>query len=383
MSRILLIDTNFSSKPIYDFLNDGNNEVFVVGANTSDFLAKCAENYINFNYSDIVEMKALIKKLNVDYIVPGCNDRSYEVCAALNVGGNFYGLDKIDVTETILHKEKFRIFANSIDLFVPSLITIDQVKDKLPVIVKPVDAYSGHGITIITKDNVEKLEEAIESAKEFSRTKTFLIEEYIVGQLYSHSAFISDGSVLRDFIVEEHSTANRFVVDTSRVVFDFSKEMLSQIRNGISRMAKSLNMSDGLVHTQFIRKGDSFWIIEITRRCPGDLYSMLIEFSTGFRYAETYAKSFLNQKLILSDQPAKKKDVLRHTISQSDEAYFSALKFNCSVNIEKLVPISLTGDKVKASPFGRIALLFLKANSKKELNVIFEKTLKRELYILE
>ena len=44
--NILLLDTNFSSAPIYEYLIEEGNEVYVIGNNPNDFLAKSAKNYI-------------------------------------------------------------------------------------------------------------------------------------------------------------------------------------------------------------------------------------------------------------------------------------------------------------------------------------------------
>jgi biotin carboxylase len=228
--------------------------------------------------------------------------------------------------------------------------------------------------------NQDLMIKAINLAKLFSISKQYIIEEFIEGQLYSHSAFITDGKVLIDFIVEEHCTVNPFVVDTSRVVYDFPYEMLSSIRNAIRLMAKHLNLKDGLIHTQFIKKENSFWIIEVTRRCPGDLYSQLIELSTGFMYAEAYTMPFLNKNNGLNDKIIERHHLIRHTISQQEEKLLSSLKFHYPICFEKFIPLSLVGDKIMASSFGRIAYLFMKFNSHDELRNLFEITLKRELY---
>lgn len=383
MRRILLLDTNVSSLPIYNYLVRENNEVFVVGGNPNDFLAKYAKNYINLDYSKIDQTRALVDSLKIDYIVPGCNDRSYQVCSELNSNGQFKGLDSYEVTETINNKEKFRTFSQKIGLPVPKVFSKAGADFVWPLIVKPVDAYSGRGTTILHKSEKRNLKAAIQHAKEFSRSKTHIIEEYVEGQLFSHSAFISGGKIILDFIVEEHSTVNPFVVDTSRVLFDFSPGFLTQIRKAISLMIKEVNLVDGLIHTQFIKNAESFWIIEITRRCPGDLYSLLIEFSTGFPYAEFYAKPFLNQHFKLNMASTFQSYIMRHTVSQPVEGLFGSLKFNFPIQIEKIVNISLAGDRVKASPFGRIALLFVKANSASELSYIYEQTLRRKLYDIQ
>ena len=69
-------------------------------------------------------------------------------------------------------------------------------------------------------------------------------------------------------IVEEHGTANPFVVDTSRVSYDFPSATLEGIRNDIMPLAGELRLQDGLIHTQFIKAGNQCWLIEVTRRCP-------------------------------------------------------------------------------------------------------------------
>ncbi len=380
MHRILLLDTNVSSLPIYNFLIKENNEVFVIGGNPSDFLAKYAKNYVNLDYSKIDQTRALIDSLKIDFIVPGCNDLSYQICSDLNSNGKFKGLDNHEVTETINNKEKFRDFSFKLGLPVPKVFSNAGVNYLWPLIVKPVDAYSGRGTTILHEYEKRNLKAAIQHAKNFSRSKTHIIEEYVEGQLFSHSAFISDGKIILDFIVEEHSTVNPFVVDTSMVVFDFSPGFLTRIRKAISLMIKEMDLIDGLIHTQFIKNAESFWIIEVTRRCPGDLYSILIELSTGVPYAEYYAKPFLNQHINLNIASTTQSHIMRHTISQPLERLFTSLKFNLPVQIVKLVNISLAGDRVKASPFGRIALLFVKANSASELAYVYEQTLRRKLY---
>ncbi len=383
MPKVLLIDTNFSSAPIYNYLIQSGHEVFVIGGNPNDFLAKSVKNYINFNYSDVDGVRKIIKSMKIDYIVPGCNDLSYKVCAELNSTGRYCGLDTLETTEIINNKLAFRTFASQIGLPVPRIIAEENTGKIWPLIVKPVDAYSGRGMKIVTKSERHELKKAINRAKEFSRSETIVLEEYVKGQLYSHSAIIADRKIIMDFIVEEYSTANPFVVDTSRVVYDFPQKMLNDIRDSITLMAQKLELGDGLIHTQFIKKGNSFWLIEITRRCPGDLYSQLIELSTGRRYAQTYTQPFVKQKIPLRKTKIKKTWIMRHTISQSVEGVLGSIQFNYPIRLEKMVQLSLAGDIVKASPFGRIALIFLRSNSEKKLMEIYKKTLDKKLYTIQ
>ena len=378
--KILLLDTNFSSGPIYNYLVESGNEVYVIGNNPNDFLAKYAKNYIQSDYTIIAQTRRLIESLQIEYIVPGCNDRSYQVYTELNSNQQFSLSDSSEINEIINNKKKFRSFATANKLSVPRVINSKDVGGIWPLIIKPVDSYSGMGITIIKESERNMLPSAMKFAKENSRTKTCIIEEFVEGQLYSHSAFVSNKSILIDFIVEEHGTANSFAVDTSKVINDFSQKILDDIRKEICHLANKLNLVDGLIHTQFIKHENSFWIIEVTRRCPGDLYSYLIESSTGFNYSQFYTKPFLNQKINFPDQPLKTAYILRHTISRPNEGFFSSIKFNLPIYIDRLVQIASSGDFIKSSPSGRIGILFIRADSKRELNILYELTLNRQLY---
>lgn len=380
MSRVLLVDTNFSSAPIYNFLVQAGYEVYVTGNNPGDFLARTAARYININYSDLSEARRLVGRLNIDFIVPGCNDLSYAVCSDLNSDGDYFCLDSTEATETINNKKKFREFALTAGLPVPQTFAEDEAGECWPLIAKPVDAYSGRGITVIRGADRNEFRSAVDCARKYSRSGECLLEEYVQGQLYSHTAFIRDGNILMDFIVEEHGTANPFVVDTSRVVFDFSGSMLHEIRAAITLLVGNLRLVDGLVHTQFIRNGGKFWIIEITRRCPGDLYSLLIELSTGWNYAGYYAAPFVDMMIEPCKDRQRQSWIMRHTISRPEKGIFNSIHFNFPLHIEMLWQISNSGDMVDASPFGRIGILFSRSESKQELDSLFAATLDRKFY---
>jgi hypothetical protein len=148
MSNVLLVDTNFAAQPIYRFLVSCGHSVTVVGSNSQDALAKGANHHVNLDYSDSRKLRELIEDRKIEYLVPGCNDRSYLVCAELNNNGQFPGIDPLPTAERLLHKAKFRELALSLGVSTPRLLSSADIGNRWPVIVKPVDAYSGRGVTI-------------------------------------------------------------------------------------------------------------------------------------------------------------------------------------------------------------------------------------------
>ncbi|MFN4327189.1 MAG: acetyl-CoA carboxylase biotin carboxylase subunit family protein [Azonexus sp.] len=383
MAKVLLVDTNLSSSPIYKFLVSEGYSVAVIGGNPNDYLARSAPWYIEGDYSDNKFLESVVDEHLFDYIVPGCNDRSYHACAELNCHKNFPGVDSLKVTEIINNKRKFRAFAEVNGLPVPKVYEPDACPLNRPLIVKPVDAFSGRGVTILKMPTESNIYDAINYANQASVTSSCVIEDYVSGQLFSHSCFISSQKILFDFVVEEHGTANPFVVDTSRVIWNFPSEVLQRIRSSIQLMAGVLGLVDGLVHTQFMFDGGSFWLIEVTRRCPGDLYSQLIEMATGFPYAEYYARKFVDLDYPRIDQNARCKFVMRHTMSLPHEANLEHLRFNVPILFDRIYPMAKIGEEIKRSPDSRIGLIFVSAENGEDFDGLFQRTLKRELYSVE
>ncbi len=379
MDKVLLLDTNFSSAPIYQYLIKENFEVFVVGDNPNDYLAKISPNYFNFNYSNINLVDDFIKDKGIKYLVPGCNDFSYKICSQLTQRHHFVGIENTETNEIINNKEKFRKFSLENDIPIPRVFKENDIPENSKFIVKPVDSFSGNGISVLENRDIQVIDLAIKRAQIASKSNGFLIEEFVEGQLYSHSAFIANKEIYKDFIVEEHCIANPFAVDTSWVDYNFSPQNLSEIRNQVNTIARKLNLKDGLLHTQFIKSNNKFWIIEVTRRCPGDLYSLLVEKSTGFRFAEEYCKHFLQNKNFDNQLTVIKNDIIRHTITSTEQKDFSTLEFNYSIHINAYLPISTYGSKLLPAPKGRVGLLFIKANIS-ESEIIRKLLIARKLY---
>jgi phosphoribosylamine-glycine ligase len=236
MNKVLLVDTGFSSMPIYNYLSSLGYEVHVIGLNPADCLAKIAKTYHQIDYSDSEKLAKIIIEKDYGYVVPGCTDVSYKTCAKLRPLFNFINTDSPLVTDILLQKKYFRQFCRKNDLPVPKLVdSLAKTKSEL-IVVKPVDAYSGRGIAILRPGQENEINEAIATAKSASTCGDYLIEEHVAGQLYSHSAFIAAKKIVFDVVVEEHGSANKFAVDTSWVVHDFPTCYLIKIRESIEKI---------------------------------------------------------------------------------------------------------------------------------------------------
>jgi biotin carboxylase len=378
MSKILLVDTNRAAVPIYRSLERWGHEVWVTGNNPAEPLARICPRYIRMDYSNLDALKDLIKKQKFHALVPGCTDVSYQVCAKVG-RGRFSGIDTVEATLSLANKAEFRKLAQQLGISVPKEVGLGEATGLGSVIVKPVDSYSGRGIEVLRHPRRATLAKALKVARGYSKTKEALIEEFVIGQLYSHSAFLRAGKVLIDFVVREDGVAHPFAVDTSCLATSFPRAARISLRKDVERLSKKLSLVDGLVHTQFIYHEGRYWVIEMTRRCPGDLYSLLIEYSTGFSYAAAYAAPFVRQKL--PRRPVRPKFIIRHTacpkIGGRD---FWGISFREEVKIRHFIPLATVGERLSSGPLGRAALMFLAFPSRAEQNRSYDKLLQRNLY---
>lgn len=376
MSKILLLDTAFSAIPIYNYLIHQKHDVYVMGNRANDALAiKAGNKWINQNYSQVDAVKRIFSDLSFEYIVPGCTDLSLEVCQQVNDS-----LGTLDSSETYQHigdKDKFRNLCGKLGIRSPQTVNIDEFPKSGRYIFKPVDAYSGKGITTVDGNDQGSINKADKAAKLASPSQRSLCEEFIEGQLYSYTSFLVNQNVVDSFTVIEGSSSNPFAVDTSYVIYDFPLETLNKLKKDVEAIAQHLQLVDGLFHLQFILSVDTPYFIEATRRCPGDLYSKLIEYSTGYDYAGKFASTYIDE--VYETKTTLKNSIVRHTVSSQTTSFYDGLEFTNSSTVKAFYPLLGLGSLMLPNQETRVGILFLEHENTHEL---YQKLLERNQLIL-
>lgn len=369
--KILLLDTNVSSLPIYNHLRIQGFDVFVGGTKPNDCLALLSNNYINFDYSSLNNIQQIVDEYKIDLVLPGCNDVSYSLaCEFENKNNRGLNLLSPQVDKIINNKNAFKFFAHNEKLKVPQLFDKSEINKSIlsKVIIKPEDSFSGRGVTVIDNISESEISAAIDFAKINSKSGNFLIEEFVEGKLFSHSAFIQNSEIYKDFIVEEHCLNNPFAVDTSWLIPNSLFKHLDVIRAEIKKIVYKLNLCDGLIHTQFIANDHNIWILEVTRRCPGDLYSLLIEYSTGFSYAANYINAIMGLPFVESDETDINRNILRRTITYKSQSSWISLKpHSDKFSLVEFFPLERTGAQLAPAPNGRAGIVFWETNKSEYL----------------
>lgn len=372
MKNILLCDANFCVLPILQSIMSKGDKLSVVGSLLSDPAHKLADSSVPINYVDIELLEKHILENKYDFLVPGCNDRSYLSLAKIAEKLNYPGFDKYDTVLNIHHKDKFRTFAQLQKYPVPKAVTkFEDIKDlKFPLIIKPVDSFSGKGTNKV--ESIADIEKYWDEAKKFSTTGDIIVEEFIEGKLYSHSAFIKNKKIVIDFFVNEYCTVYPYQVNSSNIATKLNDKIQKGLREWTEQFAQDLNLVDGLIHTQFISDNETFSLIEIARRCPGDLYSQLIEKSTGVNYAQLYSLPFIGEELPTIIEKKEKRFISRHTVSVDKECIFISSRVNLENKNIQNVQLKYSGERMKTAPFDKSSIYFIEHKFLEEMENLTE-----------
>jgi formate-dependent phosphoribosylglycinamide formyltransferase (GAR transformylase) len=373
--RTLLVGSSFSAAPIFFELKKRGHHVSVCGSVPADPCHQYADRSFHVDYSDREALLALVEVEHFDYLVPTCNDFSYISCAWVAEHRGFAGFDHYAVANILHTKNVFRELMENGDFHSPRARrlsaggTVDVEGLRFPLLVKPVDSFSGRGVSKI--GDVSALSGALNAAQQASRSGDAVVEEFVVGRLFSHSAFVREQVIVADFFVDEFCTVYPFQVNCSHHPSSLPDTQQAAVRAEITRLVEILGMTDGLLHTQFIAEGESYWIIECMRRCPGDLYGHLVELSTGVPYADFFVRPFIGEDLPTFWAAEQIKPVGRHTVS-TDQAQIS-YAFSCRVpDAEvRIVPLKNSGERLAPAPFDKLAIIFAEYGS---MAAMFEHT---------
>lgn len=375
--KVMLLDAAFSAMPIYDALVQAGHEVWVMGARAQDLLArKAGERWVEQDYSRVDEVRRHIDHLGVDAVVPGCTDVSLDTAVALRMNGGY--IDSPATNELLANKKAFRKLCAELDLPAPGVHEVSAFPRAGRFICKPVDAFSGRGISTFDGENVPAMQEALRLASAASRSGGAIIEDFAQGPLHSCSAFLMGGRVSQAFYVIEGSSANPYAVDTSHVVHHVPDACKHRLETSLGRLATHLQLCDGLLHVQFIMDGEKPFIIEVARRCPGDLYALLIEYSTGYAYAAAYAACFLGERHATAVN--EQRHVLRHTVTSMTNAVYDGLHLRQPQPVRAFFPIQLMGQDMYERQQSRSGVLFTEYRDEHALHRGYELFMARRAY---
>lgn len=299
--RVLLLNASHNDERLLRALKKMDCYVITTGNRPELPGHQLADEYVYGDYTDKEAMYRLALEKKVDAVCPCCNDFGVITASYISEKMGFPGQDDYETTLTIHDKARFKKFALELGgINTPkatSFCDMDEALSwaqngqyELPLIVKPVDLSAGNGIS--RADTKEGLAVCIRAAFESSRKKEIVAEPFIEGTQHGFCTFLIGQRVAAVCSNNEHSFINPYRVEVDTYPAAGVELVQEDLIGQIERMAKALELKDGIFHLQYILKDGKAYILECMRRVLGNLYSIPAEgLGDGFDWDYWEARS--------------------------------------------------------------------------------------------
>lgn len=255
-NRLVILGTNEYQNPLIVRAKELGYETHVFGWKTGAIGETTADVYHDVNIMDYDKLWEEVKKVNP------CGVAS--IASELAMHPMNYLLRKLNIPCNSLETEKIatdkylmRCAMRDAGIDGPRFTLVENNFDKgvlndfeYPLIIKPVDLSSSRGVMKI--NNPEELQDAIDYAMGWSKTKQCILEEFIEGKEYSGESIAYDGKYKLLVVTEKSTTgAPHFVETGHKQPADLSKEMLDKVEKTLYKAFASMGIKYGAVHPEF------------------------------------------------------------------------------------------------------------------------------------
>ena len=360
MTSALLLNNTHSETEFIDVLKKNYKKIYTLG-NQKPYNQDSKIKHFKIDYKNIKKIKFIKKKYNIKHIYPGANDLTLFTLA--NLKNRF--VDNLAKINILHNKNLFRNFNKDINIYTQQSFKKKNINDlNYPLLAKPKIGHGGKGIF--------KIKDRKDLKFFFKKKNEYILEEFIEGTNHGVFTLIRNQKIIFIFFDTEQRFLNPYTVSSTINICKISNIEKKKIKDKLHQIIKKLNLKDGIFHVQIIfkKKTNKSFIIEITRRLPGDNYLKFIKYSTGISIEDCILKLFLKKRFRIYLK--KKSYILRKVLMASSNGHFDKVKIseNISRNIIEMKIFYLKNKKIKNFKQDRIGVIFLKFKTKKKLLTI-------------
>ncbi|MFV7790729.1 ATP-grasp domain-containing protein [Aliarcobacter lanthieri] len=366
MKKILILGGSHRDIPLIKASQELGYFVITLGDRDYYLGHNFSNKFYKINFNDLEKVKKIVEEEKIDYILPGSGEESYLNTVKLSNDLRIGNFDNLDIAELVHNKWKFKEFCLKNNISTPKgeFYTIQTNLEKLnfPLVVKPTNLSGGRGVEIV--NSKEALIKSLEETKKVS--SEIFLEEFIEGKLIAYSIFIKNQKIIYGFIGEDKTYLNKYLI-TSAFPYKVEEKTLKKMKYDIENLAKLLNLVDGMFHLQILIKQNIPYIIDVTRRIPGDLYPYLIEYCDGVDYSKAVVKAYTTG--IIDNEFNKKIDkykfVIRHCVMPYKNGIYKNIIIDNSIKDKILYRLDLIKKDYIIGEYlhTQIAIIFIDATN--------------------
>jgi biotin carboxylase len=234
-----------------------------------------------------------------------------------------------------------------------------------PLIVKPLDSSASRGVTVIQR--FSQCQGAFVEAKNFSKTKRVMIEEFISGKEFSIESLTQDGvtqiiDITEKFIMndDKHFVEERHIIPAA-----LEQSIKEKLSSYVLDVIRAFEIDNSATHTEIKLTDSGPILIELGARVGGDfITSDLVPLATGVDMLENTVNIALGQPIQV------KRSISKHAGVQflHKANYRRALKFSEEKNQAVKQQVKPFSDAPIQKSSDRLGYFIFQENSRKLLD---------------
>ena len=353
MKKILILNNSHSEIDIIkNLLKFKKYKIFTTG-NVKPFIKKNI-NHIKIDYTKIRFIKKIVHDKKIDLVIPCANDLG--LYSANKIKKNNL-IDKKKNLDILLNKYNFRKYYKKIPYY--QLREKKKYISKFPLLLKK---KISSGVK-----NIRKINNLGEINGIKLKNSDFFLEKIIDGTDHGVFTIIKKSKIIFSFFDSEQRFINPYTVSSTSSKNNLPTNIQKKFLKEIIKITQELKLVDGILHFQikYKKKQKKIYIIEITRRIPGDRYLKFVEYASGVNVCKLYIELYAKTKL-LQQGHKKKNHILRKVIFSKKNGILTTVVFDKKIKkrIVELTFVTKKGEVIKDYINQRIAIIFLKFKKK-------------------
>lgn len=293
--KLLILGANPETIPLVEIANKMGVKTLVTSNRPDDAAKKYAWKACDVDGMDVPGLIALANEEKIDGVLVGVADILVpvycKVCAALNLP--CYATQEI--VDVFSYKDVFKATCERYGVHgIPefyldeTLNPEDIAKIEFPVMVKPVDGYSGLGMTVCFEKS--DLKPAIDKALEISKNKRFIVEKYMqcedMGMYYTFKDGYCSASCIYDRYTTDEQPGLSRVCLGGTYPSKHLDEYFVRMHEGAVRLFKEVGIKNGVLMLSGFYENGEFYVYDTGFRLQGEAPHLLMKAVHGFDQRE-------------------------------------------------------------------------------------------------
>lgn len=293
--KLLILGANPETIPLVQVANELGVKTIVTSNSAADAAKKYAWKAVDVDGMDVPGLIALARDEKVDGVLVGVADILVpiycKVCAALDLP--CYATE--DIVNIFSYKDVFkatfeRYGVHGIpEYYLDENLNADDIaKIKFPVMVKPVDGYSGLGMTVCNE--AKELKAGIAKALEFSKCKRFIVERYMqcddMGMYYTFKDGYCSASCIYDRYTTDEQPGLSRVCLGGTYPSKHINEYFERMHNNAVRLFEKIGIENGVLMLSGFYEEGEFYVYDTGFRLQGEAPHILMKAVHGFDQRE-------------------------------------------------------------------------------------------------